>query len=291
MKHIFPCLFCLVVILYTATITLADSPSREQSEATFQYISSLQNMDGGFRSGAAPGSSLVSATSSALRAFKNLGGPINDRPERFVLQCLHESGGFSETPGGTPDIRTTWMGVSAIVNMKGAPPSNVEKIRDFVTNNAKGIFPDIFFAAATMEDAKMKAPKASEWIAAVEATRNPDGTCGKNASDTAQAVVTILRLGGAMMDPAPIAKALKAAQRPDGSFSGRGDVSDLPGTYTIMRALCMLKEKPNLAGVVEYIRRCRNAEGGYGASPGKPSNMAFTYMASSVLRWADELAK
>ena len=137
----------------------------------------------------------------------------------------------------------------------------------------------------------MKAPKALEWIAAVEATRNPDGTYGRNASDTAHAVVIILRLGGTVMDKAPIAKALKAAQSPDGSFSAREGVSDLPGTYTIMRALWMLKEKPNLAGVVEYIRRCRNAEGGYGASPGKPSNMAFTYMASSVLHWADELAK
>jgi prenyltransferase beta subunit len=291
MKRIFPCLFSLVVILYIVTITLADSLSREQREATFRYINSLQNVDGGFRSDAAPGPSLVSATSSALRAFKNLGGPTNDKPEKFVLQCLQESGGFSETPVGTPDIRTTWMGVNAIVNMKGAPPSNVEKIREFVTNNAKGIFPNIFFAAATMEDVKIKTPKASEWIAAVEATRNPDGTYGKNASDTAQAVVTILRLGGAMMDPAPIAKTLKAAQSPDGSFSARGGVSDLPGTYTIMRALWMLKEKPNLAGVVEYVRRCRNADGGYGASPGKPSNMAFTYMASSVLHWADELAK
>jgi len=291
MKQIFLWLFFLVAILFIATIASAELLSREQRDATFNYINSLQNADGGFRPTGAPGPSLVSATSSAMRAFKNLGGPITDKAGKLVLQCLHESGGFSDTPGGTPDVRTTWMGVSAIVNMKGGPPQNVEKIQDFVTNNAKIIFPDIYFAAATMEDAKMKTPKASEWVAAVEATRNPDGTYGKNADEIAHAVVIILRLGGTVKDPAPVVKALKAAQRPDGSFSGTGEASDVPSTYTVMRALWMLKEKPDLARLVEYIGRCRNADGGYGASPGKLSNMTFTYMASSVLCWANELAK
>ena len=291
MKQIFSWLFCLVAILFIATIASAELLSREQRDATFKYINSLQNADGGFRPTAAPGPSLVSATSSAMRAFKNLGRPITDKAEKFVLQCLHESGGFSDTPGGTPDIRTTWMGVSAIVNMKGTPPQNVEKIRDFVTNNAKIIYPDIYFAAATMEDAKMKTPKALEWIAAVEATRNPDGTYGKNANEIAHAVVIILVLGGTVKDPAPAVKGMKGAQRPDGSFSGTGEASDVPSTYTVMRALWMLKEKPDLARLVEYIGRCRNADGGYGASPGKLSNMTFTYMASSVLCWANELAK
>jgi prenyltransferase beta subunit len=290
MKQIF-CVFGMVAIVCIASIALAEPLGREQREATFQYINGLQNPDGAYRAAAAPGPSLLSATSSAFRAFKNLGGPMNDKPEKFLLQCYHESGGFSDTPGGAPEIRFTWMGVNAFVNMKGAPPQNLEKIRDFVTANAKSIYPDIYFAAATMEDAKMKAPKASEWIAAIEATRNPDGTYGKNADEIAHAVVIILRLGGTLKDPGPMLKTLKAAQRPDGSFSGTGEGSDMPATYTVMRALWMLKEKPDMAGVLKYVASCRNADGGYGVSPGKPSAVTPTYMASSVLRWADDLAK
>ncbi len=291
MKQIFVCLFCLVSILSIATAAAAEPLNPEQREATLRFINSLQNADGGFRAAVPPGPSMVSATSSALRVFKNLGGPISSQPEKLVRQCLQEAGGFSDTPGGKPEIRVTWMGVNAIVNMKGEPPAEMEKNMGFASANARSIYPDIYFATSIVEDAGVKAPKAAEWLAALEATRNPDSTYGKNADEIAHAVVIILRLGGTLKDPVPVIKALKAAQQPDGSFSGTGKGSDVPGTYTVLRALWMLKEKPDLAAVRKYIASCRNADGGYGLVAGKPSAATPTYMASSVLRWADELAR
>ncbi|MBI3909425.1 MAG: terpene cyclase/mutase family protein, partial [Armatimonadetes bacterium] len=86
-----------------------------------------------------------------------------------------------------------------------------------------------------------------------------------------------------------VVRALKAAQRPDGGFSAVGDTSDLATTYRVMRAFWMLKEKPHLGRLREFISRCRNADGGYGPSPGQPSTASTTYFAAIVLHWIDQL--
>ncbi len=291
MKRIIFGIICSVIILSFATFLSAEPLARDQREATFRYILSLQNDDGGFRAAAAPGPSLLSATSSAIRALKNLGGPIDTRPEKTVLTCLDSSGGFSDTPGGKPEVRFTWMGVNALVNMKGGPPPQMDKIWKFVAANAKSLYPDIYFATSIVEDTKIKPPQRAAWLAAMDATLKPGGTYGKNVDDLAHTVVIILRLGGKLKDRPQVAKALKAAQGPEGSFSGNGKDYDMPGTYTVMRALWMMYEKPNLEAVKKFVASCRNADGGYGVSPGKPSSVTPTYMASSVLRWADEMTK
>ena len=51
----------------------------------------------------------------------------------------------------------------------------------------------------------------------------------------------------------------------------------------------MLKRKPDLAKLREFIARSRNADGGYGPRPNAPSTASATYQAAIVLHWADEL--
>ncbi len=83
---------------------------------------------------------------------------------------------------------------------------------------------------------------------------------------------------------------MDGGQRPDGGF-GKGEVkeSDLESTYRIMRCYHMLRKKPKDAGrLVAFIGTCRNADGGYGVSPGKPASVSATYFAAIVTHWLEE---
>ena len=148
---------------------------------------------------------------------------------------------------------------------------------------------DTYIAAAALHAARIQTSKAPAWIAAFEATRNPDGTYGKNISDTASAVVTTLRLGGQVKHRDRVVEILRSAQRDDGGFSATGQQSDLRTSYPVMRAFYMLREKPALARCREFISKCRNADGGYGATPGQPSTVSTTYLACIIMHWMDEL--
>ena len=86
---------------------------------------------------------------------------------------------------------------------------------------------------------------------------------------------------------------LKLGQRDDGGW-GKKDApaSDPESNYRVMRALYLLKAKPaDPATLRVLIAKYRNAGGGYGVEPGKPSNMSGTYYAITVLHWLAELEK
>ena len=56
-----------------------------------------------------------------------------------------------------------------------------------------------------------------------------------------------------------------------------------------MRAFHMLKSQPADVGRLRnFIASCRNKDGGYGVSPGKPSAVAPTYYAAIILHWLAE---
>ena len=56
-----------------------------------------------------------------------------------------------------------------------------------------------------------------------------------------------------------------------------------------MRAFHLLKEKPkDPAGVKKFIASCRNADGGYGVTPGAASSMSGVYYAATVSKWLGE---
>ncbi len=294
MKLIISCAILSMAILMFAWPSWAGPMSPEERKATLTFLGSLQNADGGFRSSPKSGPSELGATSNAIRAIQYLGGEVNNKGavEKFIQQFAHESGGYAEKVGGAPDIRSTWSAASALGVIRGSAPENGKKIVEFFSNNAKSLYPDIYFAAGALDYMKMTSPKAAEWVNAFEATRQPDGSYGEGVDDTAHAVVTVSRLGGTLKDRAAAGKVLKAAQRQgDGFAAAKGKAADFAATYTVMRALGILKDKPDLEAIYRFVASRRNADGGYALDAGKPSQITPTYRASAVLYFAGQAEK
>lgn len=287
--------WCLATALALVVAARAAPLMGAEREASLRFVRELQNPDGGYRAAPAAGPSSVGATTSCLRAIQHFGGRAA-RPEdtvRFVLSCYNEgAGGFADSPGGTVDVRSTAMGLMALAEIE-TPIKERPEVQGAAAYLNKGAesLPDIYIAAAALDAVKLKAPEAARWTAAWAASRNTDGSYGKGPSDTAGALITQLRLGSRPGDTAASVRSLRAAQKPDGGFAAMGDASDLGTVYRIMRAFRMLNEKPDLERLRGFIARCRNADGGYGPSPGQPSSASATYFASIVLDWADELGR
>lgn len=262
-------------------------------EATIKYVNTLQNTDGGYRMASAEAPSQLGATTSALRAVKYFGGKPGSREAavRFVRSC-HDAvtGGFANVPGGNPDVRSTAMGLMCMAELKLPTDRLAEGINGYFTKHAKSLF-DIYIAAAALDAAGLMAPSAEAWITEYEAIRNSDGSYGKSIADTAGAAITILRVGGIVKDREGLARLLKNAQKPDGGWGVTGDTSDLATVYRVMRGLHMLDAVPYVERVQGFIGRCRNADGGYGATPGQPSGVGPTYYAGICLKWAEEMAR
>ncbi len=95
----------------------------------------------------------------------------------------------------------------------------------------------------------------------------------------------ILRMGMNLDRRDAVIAAIKAGQRPDGAWSKDDGPTDLSSSYRVMRALYMLKEKPDVERLVGYISRCRHADGSYSNTPDGPGNLGATYFAAIILRW------
>jgi hypothetical protein len=274
-----------------AAAACASALPKEQRRETIRFVLGLQNADGGFRAAAAPGPSTVSATTAGLRALQHLGGPREPRKAaaRFLESLAREDGGIPDLPGGALDARTTAQGLMAAVEA-GSPlrKDPAGKIRSFLASHARTL-PEIYISAAAVEAAGLKTPAAQDWIAAYQATRNPDGTYGANAPDQAGAVITLLRLGCKPENRKAVVRSLLSAQNPDGGWSAIGTASDLGSVYRVMRALYLLKAEPDLDRVLVFVRSTRNSNGGYALHPREPSGTAPTYYASIVQDWIDKM--
>jgi prenyltransferase beta subunit len=281
----------LVAVIALATAVGAAPLPREQRAASIAYANGLQNPDGGFRPTAAPGKSQLGSVPSAIRIVKYFRGELKNRDGalKFVMDCYHpSSGGFSNEPGGAPDVRSTAMGVMVLGELKTPLPDGGRQILAYFDQNAKSL-PERYIAAAALHGVGLKPAGASEWIAAYEATRNGSHTYGNGGMDTARAVNTVVRLGGPVRQREAVVRDLKSLQRPDGGFAAMGGASDLGTTYPVMRALHLLKERPDVAGVRRFVATCRNSDGGYGVRPGEPSTGSATYFAAIVLHWVEEM--
>lgn len=286
-------LFFVAVVGCPFTPVWAQKLDIEQIEQSVRYINDLQNTDGGFRPAETETLSDLGAVNSSMRALKYLHPRARPRdrelPKEFVLKCYDRpTGSFANRPGDKPDVRSTAMGLMAMVELKMPVADYANSIQRYFAENAKSL-PDIYIAAAAFHAAELTTSTAAEWISLYEKTRNADGTYGKDAFETAGAVVTILRLGGKVSDGAGVAHKLRDAQDVDGGFARRGEKSNLSTTYRVMRAFTMLREKPDVTRLTQFIARCRNDDGGYGAAPGQPSNSSATYFAAIVLHWLEEL--
>lgn len=287
MKRLF---FSLLTVLWLVSGVAAETLTPEQRAASIRYIRDLQNEDGGFRAAGISGPSTLSATSSSLRALKYFKGP-KANSNRFLLGLVDASGGLQDTPMGEVNVRTTAVGLMAAVELNNRIKNDAShSIRDYFGRHANTL-PDIYIAAAALDAAGLKGSKTETWIQQYQAIKNPDETYGKDPTEHAGAVITLLRLGTKPANPAASAKALLAAQLPDGGWAAKGEKSDLSSTYRVMRALWMLKAKPDPQKVAGFVQSCRNGDGGYGMQPGQPSGAGPTYFASIVLHWLDEMEK
>jgi prenyltransferase beta subunit len=274
-----------------------DQPTAVQQQATVAYLHSLQRDSGGYALDSRPESRpTLGSTSSALRALKYFGGEPKqkDSCSRFIQSCFNkDEGGFAGTPGGKADLRSTSIGLMAVV-ASGMPVKDyIAPCTTFLCTNAEA-FEDRRLAAAAFETIKSKCGLADSWIATIQKTRNPDGTFGKGpalARDTASAAVTILRLDGELDNREKVLQTLKTGQLRDGGWGKDSDQSDLETTYRVMRGLMMLKAKPDIAACEAFIARCRNADGSYSVQPGQPGSLSGTYFAGICLHWLEEMKK
>ena len=273
----------------------------DEKKDTLRFLTSLQQSDGGFVAGPAeprrdtvPKSSLR-ATSAAVRAIKYLGGEVPNKEKSlvFVKSCyVPASGAFLDTPGGKADLTATSIGMMAMAALQ--PDFALDKSARHLAENAR-TFEERRLAVAGMEAAGRFAPEVKEWLAAIEQTRNPDGTYGTGDAavrDTGGVVAMILRSGGQLSDEhrRRVVAALRDGQRPDGGF-GKADAttSDMESTYRVMRAFHLLKEKPNDVGKLRaFVARHRNADGGYGTAPGHASSVGGTYYAAVIGYWLEK---
>lgn len=269
----------------------------EEKKATIQFLQSLQTVGGFMPARADPPARYpptLRSTTAGLRALKYFGGELPNQKAAVVAvaRAFHKpTGGFSDMPRKPPDAITTAIGIMAVVELKMPTEPYADAVVKFLGENAK-TFEEIRMAAAGLESLGKPSPRSGAWLEQVAKMRNPDGTYGKGrglARDTASAVVTVLRLGGKVEQSANVLKALKDGQQPDGGFArAESKESDLEASYRVMRCFHMLKAKPDTAKLRAFVVHCRNADGGYGVSPGQKSTVAATYFAGIILHWLDQ---
>jgi prenyltransferase beta subunit len=280
---------------------LLQAQSREEVQATVEYLRSMQTESGGFTARSADAARKernppsLRATVGALRALKYRDSEPKDVAacKKFVAACFDkEHGGFADGPGGKPDAMTTAVGLMALVELRIPLDDYREAAVAYLGKNAKS-FEEIRMAAAGVEAAKKKPAEAEAWLKQIADMRNVDGLFGKGdgqARETGGSVVAILRLEGKLENAKTVLTALKAGQRKDGAFGKAGAAdSDLETTYRVMRAFNMLKDKPSdVSALSGFVARCRNKDGGYGVQPGQPSTVSGTYYAAIIRHWLEE---
>jgi prenyltransferase beta subunit len=236
---------------------------RAQSAADFAqtaaYAAAQQNADGDFA--ASPGQpSTLGATNTGLRVLDYVGGSLLDEPGciRFVNSCKVPGSGFAQRPGGKPDVVTTAVGLMAAAELKIAGKAMIDDAVAYFGANARA-FEEVRMSIAGLEAVGARSPDFARWAEQLESLRTPDGSFGQHPG--------------------------KAGRRPDGAWSKDDGPSDLSSSYRVMRALYMLKEKPDVERLTGYIARCRHADGSYSSTPEGPGNLGATYFATIILRW------
>lgn len=280
-----------VWFILAPALALAQTPAELAQTATF--LAAFQNPDGGFAAKAGGASSLGS-TSSAVRTLKFVCGSVPDVPRctSYVRSCFDaKSGGFAPTPGATPNVSTTAIGLMAAVELKIINDEMTTGAIKYFSENVKS-FEDIRIAVAGLEAIKKPSPDFEAWTKQVNSMRNADGTWGEGAAKafmTGGAAAALLRMGVQLDKKDAVIAAMQAGQRTDGAWSKDDGPSTLDASYRIMRAFFMLKAQPDLDRLRSFIARCRQSDGGYSTAPGGTADIGGTYFAMIQTRWSREL--
>ncbi len=101
------------------------------------------------------------------------GGSPLDEPGciRFVKACKVPGGGFSQRPGGMPDVVTTAIGLMAAAELKIADKTTVDDALGYFSANAKA-FEEVRMAIAGLEAVSAKSRDFARWAEQLEAMRS-----------------------------------------------------------------------------------------------------------------------
>lgn len=271
-----------------------DAALREQL-ATLKYVKSLYDPGSGAFRVQAGGPPSLRAINGAVRVYKMLKAdqhgltfPHADAA-KFVRKCLDpQTGGFAE-PNGQPDITISSIGLMAALEL-GVSKEELKPAMIYLAKHAK-TFEEVRIAAAAVEawgvpdcpfDLRPWHTIADELI-----RQKPLDPRDGGARQLGSYVAFKLRLGQKLDQLSDLVKTMQAGQRADGGWGKAGEKSsDLETTYRVMRALHLAQSQPSdPAKLRAFVAQCRNADHGYGVSPGQPSSLSGVYYASYVQNW------
>ncbi len=261
---------------------------RSQIEESLVFVWSMHQEDGGFRPAPAAGLSTLGSVVAGTRATRYFKGALKSRETlaKFVQSCHAEAGGFADRPGLPPDLRSTAMGLMALKELD-TPLAEIGKhFAAYFEREAKTA-PEIYIAAAALHAAEIPPANPARWLEVYRATRTGEGTYGPTAGDSARAAVTFLRLGAELPERDALIANIKRAQTSEGGFRGAAG-PDLVASYPCMRAMSLLKVRPDVDAMRRFVAACRGADHGYGSAPGQPSALSPTYYAAIISHWLDE---
>ena len=201
--------------------------------------------------------------------------------------CKVKGGGFAQTPGGKPDVVTTAIGLLAAAELKIADKAMIDDAIAYFGARRQDVrgSPDVDRRPRGRGRCLARFPPLGR---ADRGLRQPDGSFGEGAARafaSGGAGAAILRMGMNLEKRDAVIAAIKAGQRPEGAWSKDDGPPDLSSSYRVMRALYMLKEKPDVEKLVGFIGRCRHDDGSYSSTPGGPGSLGSTYFATIILRW------
>src|SRR5262245_5470343 len=265
-------------------------------EETLKYILSLHDPETGAYRADVNAKPSYRACNNASKAIRYLGGkvqPDREKTAAFILSCYDPKTGTFAEPGGKADVSSTAIGIITAAEY-GVPMEKFPKALDYLKENVK-TWEEVRIGGAALEAVKEK----PDWLAQWDRVADEFGrskirpAADGGARDVGSLAAYRLRLGKEVEHRDSLAKFMSEGQRDDGAWGKAGEkASDFETTYRLMRAFMLLKQKPsNPAKLRAYVARHRNADGGYGTEPGKPSNIGGTYFAITILYWLAELEK
>lgn len=270
------------------------SPAQPPAEMarTAAYAAAHQNKDGGFAPKVGQPSSLRS-TNAGLRVLRHVGGSVPDvlACVNYVKSCRVPGGGFSDTTGGKPDAVTTAMGLLAASELKIHDPDMIREAVAYLGRHARA-FEEVRLAAAGLEAIGVYSPDAPRWYGQLQAMRNAEGSFGSGAAVpfvTGGVAAAILRLGMPLEHRGAVVKAINAGQRPEGGWSQDDRPPDLASSYRVMRAMFMMRERPDIDRLLAFVARCRKPDGGYSATPDGEGSLGGAYLATILMLWSRQL--